>query len=336
MSASVCGYPPRLSCEAMRRPGRPPLGPSSARLPRETSAGLTSSIRSVDCSFFGSKPDLPAWIDAMTTGISSVIRQVSGVSRESYADADIAAVRTMQADGRVSVASARGAKSHSESGHFSSRHTGRLTECAMSEGEAVSFVLHQLCNEYPDLNEKHRIVKVQPSVYLINNRSVEVFVEEGGVLMVRDGPMTQPLLDYVMNTGANEFFESPDSASAEPRTVPRRSPPGLVGVETMALNEHSRGMQPDQVRMSAMRYAKMAAARQEQDQENRLSNANQMQMSMPVKAQPGKEQSANPFASMPPVGIHPKQVVAYQSYAHAGHPQSLAPIPGTVMHMRRV
>jgi hypothetical protein len=293
------------------------LVPSSARLAKEAT-DITGSVRSVDCSFFGSHADLPDWLNTVTSGLSSVIRHVSGAKSQSGKDIDVAAIRTL--DGGARVTSARATAN--DSVQLSNRPTGRLTESTISEGEAVSFALQQICHEYPQLNEQNRIVKVKPSLYLINSRSVEVFTIEGGALMVRDGPMTQPLLDYVMNTGANEHFECPHSG-VEPTTAHRRNPPGIVGVETMTLNERARGMGPDQVRLSAMRYAKMAAERQEQNQENRLNTANQPRV--PAGPMDSMFRSLGP----PPMG----SMHHTQPYFHTHAPQ---PMSGAVMRMRMV
>jgi hypothetical protein len=113
--------------------------------------------------------------------------------------------------------------------------------------------IQQLRRDYPALVQ-HSVVCTKKGVYQIAGRAVEVYFDydedEDIILMVRDGPLTQPFLDYVFDTGENEDFEVVTS-STNLQTLP----------------EHARLQVPDSApsdcRLTSMRTAKTQAAQRE-------------------------------------------------------------------------
>lgn len=122
-----------------------------------------------------------------------------------------------------------------------------------SEDPELELCLRQLGRDYPALVQ-HPVIRVAPGIYHIAQRQVKVYVEEGedgNVVMVRDGPLTQPFLDYVFDTGENEDFDIVQSST-----------------NLCTLPEHARLQVPDapatECRLTAMREAKAQAEKREE------------------------------------------------------------------------
>mmetsp|Transcript_33588 Transcript_33588/g.77502 ORF Transcript_33588/g.77502 Transcript_33588/m.77502 type:complete len:375 (-) Transcript_33588:70-1194(-) len=88
--------------------------------------------------------------------------------------------------------------------------------------------IQQLCTKWPAILEDNTIIRKAQGRYRINGREVtvslrmreatkeddavdELKTDDSDDLIVRDGPLTQPFLDYVFDTGKKEFY-----AMAEP------------------------------------------------------------------------------------------------------------------------
>lgn len=102
--------------------------------------------------------------------------------------------------------------------------------------------------------------------YIVNGRPVVLFVakgdpkgkesKEGPSLMVKDGPLTQPLCDYVFNTGKGEQFDNLPHDDAAIRLVPED--------RRMKVPEPHLHMQDPQYRLAAMHCAKHQADMREE------------------------------------------------------------------------
>lgn len=85
------------------------------------------------------------------------------------------------------------------------------------DGEVTHF-----CAQYPEIAESNSIICIGGSKYLINGRECDIQVRpqhKGPVLMVIDGPLMQPFLDYFFNTGQNEQWA--DVGGPPLRNMPR-------------------------------------------------------------------------------------------------------------------
>lgn len=104
-----------------------------------------------------------------------------------------------------------------------------------SVDDTVELEIKELCKSCPEIQENITILRIGPGRYLINDREVSIDVVTmeftvasehetppsvvGADLIVRDGPLSQPFLDYVFNTGRNEDFEIP-RGELEQRSAP--------------------------------------------------------------------------------------------------------------------
>jgi hypothetical protein len=110
-----------------------------------------------------------------------------------------------------------------------------------------------LRRDYPALVQ-HSVVCLETGVYKIGGRAVEVYFDWWGedelMLMVRDGPLTQPFLDYVFDTGENETFDVVKSSTK------------LVDLPEYARLQ-VKDTAPTECRLTAMKTAKKQAAQRE-------------------------------------------------------------------------
>merc|ERR1712093_212844 len=112
--------------------------------------------------------------------------------------------------------------------------------------------------QHPELNQKNSIVRTGPQVYIINSRTVDLFVylegsatQRVGQLLVRDGPMVQPFLDYIFNTGLNEEYDQIDLP-----TTQRLDEVDKLTLPSLPLPPEHMGQTADAVRVEAMSFAK--------------------------------------------------------------------------------
>merc|ERR1719482_1800026 len=125
-----------------------------------------------------------------------------------------------------------------------------------AEDPELAAALKRLRRDYPALHQ-HRVSPAScPGTYIIAGRALEVYLlpaedeEEEPVLMIRDGPLRQPFLDYVFDTGRNEEFEEVVSSNAL-HAVPDR------------MRLPVQDLEPTNDRLVAMRRAKEEAKKRE-------------------------------------------------------------------------
>ncbi|CAJ1378456.1 unnamed protein product [Effrenium voratum] len=103
--------------------------------------------------------------------------------------------------------------------------------------------IHQLCENWPVILEDNTIIRKSQGRYRINGRDVSVLLitHEGAkeeeelahssranslnelaepALVVKDGPLTQPFLDYVLDTGKEEVYSLVKKSMEEPKPIP--------------------------------------------------------------------------------------------------------------------
>lgn len=147
-------------------------------------------------------------------------------------------------------------------------------------GDAVETEMTELCREYPEIAEKNSIMRCSPGKYLINGREVTIqiiTIEAGNEpssslivradLIVTDGPLSQPFLDYMFNTGENEQYQLPPG-EAEQLAAP------LMQVPTRLEFVHEDGMPYEPFdRIAAMQCARYEAWARDEDARRRLEVA---------------------------------------------------------------
>jgi len=93
---------------------------------------------------------------------------------------------------------------------------------AREQGKPDQDLVHQhvlyALRKNPEIAKRHKVLQVTESVYLVDGHEVTVewrhATEPGkrGCLVVVDGPMKQPLIDYLLGTEANKDFDTQNIA----------------------------------------------------------------------------------------------------------------------------
>lgn len=145
--------------------------------------------------------------------------------------------------------------------------------------DAVEVEMTDLCRMHPEIAEKNSIMRISAGRYLINGRELSIHVVTvekdagssteivGADLVVHDGPLTQPFLDYMFNTGLNEHYDLPDGE------VAHRVNPLFQLAQRLELN-YDKGMPYAPFdRIAAMNLARYEAWLRDSDARQRLESS---------------------------------------------------------------